>query len=128
MFFSLSAAVMSLTSLLPLAGACFAVATRLYVSSDIGTITTLDFCQENRTIEAVSVDHGAPFNPSFLLLNKPKGVVYLVEEGYNIPNAYISTYKTSDSGNLTQLDRHSTIGGPVHQTVYNGGRALAVAH
>ncbi len=119
---------MFLSSVLPFVGV--AAAAHLYVSSYIGTITTLDLTYRNHAWElsTLAVDHSAPKNTSFLLLHKPKNVVYCVEEGFNLPNGYISTYKTSPSGQLTQIDRHATLGGPVHQVAYNGGRALAVAH
>lgn len=116
------------STIISLVGVCSVVATHLYVSSYIGTITTLEYSQRKGTLETIFVDNGAPKNTSFLLLNKPKDVLYVVEEGFDLPNGYVSTYKTSHSGKLTQLDRHSTIGGPVHQVVYNNGKALAVAH
>ena len=126
-FFSLQA-VMFVNSLIPFASV--AAAAHLYVSSYIGTITTLDIAFRNHAYElsTLSVDHAAPANTSFLLLHPPKNVVYCVEEGFGLPNGYISTYKTSRSGKLTQIDRHATLGGPVHQVAYNGGKALAVAH
>jgi hypothetical protein len=63
------------------------------------------------------------------LLNKPKGLLYSVEEGADEHQiGFLSTYKTSASGVLTQINRQSTVGGPVHQAMYNSGKAMAIPH
>lgn len=56
------------------------------------------------------------------------GIIYGLDEGLTGPNGSISSYKTSESGELTQIDRHVTLGGPVSSIVYNGGKGIAVAH
>ena len=105
------------------------VATNLYVSSYSGTITSLQLGQNangSYSLKTVAVNNGSEPNPSWL--TKYKGVVYCADEGLTVPNGSLASYKTSDSGILTQLDRHTVISGPVSSTVYNGGKALAVAH
>lgn len=105
-------------------------ATFLYVSSYLGTITTLELEKEDNgySLEAIAVDFKAPQNTSFLVLNRRKSVVYSVEEGLDVKDGYLATYETTSWGALHQIDRHVTLNGPVHQVVYNHGKALAVAH
>jgi 6-phosphogluconolactonase (cycloisomerase 2 family) len=107
-----------------------ATATHLYVSSFTGAITTLELSRENGySLKAVAVDHSAPLNTTWLLLNKPKGLLYSLEEGSDGHQiGFLATYKTSASGVLTQINRQSTVGGPVHQALYNSGKAMAVPH
>lgn len=108
------------------------IATQLYVSSYIGTITTLDLHQiggKNKfELTTLAVDHTAPQNTSFLLFDKDRDVIYCTEEGFDVPNGFVSSYKTSSKGALKQISRIPTIIGDVHQALYNGGKSLAVAH
>lgn len=108
-----------------------AVATNLYVSSYSGAITTLQLNRHadgTHALRSVAVNTGSAPSPSWLTLNEDKGVVYCLDEGLTSPNGSIASYTTSSSGDLRQIDRHSIISGPVSSVVYNGGKALAVAH
>lgn len=119
-------------SRIPLSGlVTSAAATNLYVSSYIGTITTLQLSQcanGSYTLTSVAVNNGSAPSPSWLTLDGDNGVVYCLDEGLTTPNGSIASYATSPSGELTQIDRHTVISGPVSSVVYNGGKALAAAH
>jgi len=107
------------------------VATNLYVSSYAGTVTSLALTQSSNgsyDLKAVSVNNGSTDNPSWLTKDENNGIIYLVNEGLTVPNGSIVAFKTSSNGELTEIDRHETISGPVSSIVYNGGKALAVAH
>lgn len=107
------------------------LATNLYVSSYAGTITSLQLNQERNgaySLTQIAVNNGSYPNPSWLTKDEYNDVVYCVDEGLTVPNGSLASYKTSRSGELTQIDRHTVISGPVHSVVYNGGSALAVAH
>lgn len=109
----------------------FAVATNLYVSSYIGTITSLRLTERSNgsySLRQVAVNKGSEPNPSWLTKDHYNNFIYCADEGLTVPNGSLASYKTSHSGKLTQIDRHSSISGPVSSTVYNGGQALAVAH
>jgi hypothetical protein len=117
---------------LPLDGLVFSsVVANLYVSSYAGTITSLQLSRNDKalySLNAVSFSTGSEPNPSWLTLDETHGVVYCVDEGLSVPNGSISSYKTSASGKLTPIDHHSVVRGPVSSVLYNGGKALAVAH
>ena len=107
------------------------LATNLYVSSYAGTITSLQLNQERDgafSLTEVAVNNGSYPNPSWLTKDEHNAVVYCVDEGLTVPNGSLASYKTSKSGELTEIDRHSVINGPVSSVVYNGGKALALAH
>ena len=119
----------SLVALLPLSSP--ALATFLYVSSYSGTITTLSLNQNHNgtySLTQVAVNTGSAPNPSFLTLDKTKGVVYCVDEGLSVPNGTLALYATSRVGALTQVSHQVTLGGPVHSTTYNNDSALVAAH
>jgi hypothetical protein len=117
---------------LPLSGlVTSAVATNLYVSSYIGTITSLQLIPSpdgSYSLRQVAINNGSEPNPSWLTKDHYNDVIYCVDEGLTVPNGSLSSYKTSRSGVLSQIDRHTVISGPVNSVVYNDGKALAVAH
>ena len=122
-----------LKSLIPIAGLFSTViATQLYVSAFSGTITVLDLHKQggknNFELSTLTVDHTAPRNTSFLLFDEEKDILYSTEEGADVPNGFVSSYKTSSSGALEQISRIPNINGDVHQALYNGGKSLAVPH
>lgn len=123
---------MHLSHLLPIGSLVSAgLATNLYVSSYAGTITSLQLNRErdgSYSLLAVDVNYGSAPNASWLTKDEYNDVVYCVDEGLDVTNGSLASYKTSKSGKLTQIDRHTVISGPVHSVVYNDGKALAVAH
>jgi hypothetical protein len=117
---------------LPLSGlVTSAAAVNLYVSSYAGTITSLQLNQASNgsySLTQVAVNDGSAPNPSWLTKDECNGVVYCADEGLTVPNGTLASYKTSASGELSHIDHHSVISGPVSSVVYNGGKGLAVAH
>ncbi|TVY60807.1 putative 6-phosphogluconolactonase [Lachnellula suecica] len=107
-------------------------AVNLYVSSyTYGEITSLKLSKSangSYTLTTVATNNGSSPSPTWLEKDKYKDIVYGLDEGFTSPNGSLSSYKTSSSGVLTQIDRHLTLGGPVSSIVYNGGKGLAVAH
>jgi 6-phosphogluconolactonase (cycloisomerase 2 family) len=121
------------SSLLMLLGSLVgsALATNLYVSSYAETITSLELGRKSDgkySLVQTSVNDGSKPNPSWLTKDKYNNVIYCVDEQFSGSNGSLASYRTSSSGNLTQIDRQSVIPGPVHSAVYNGGKALALAH
>lgn len=107
------------------------VSTNLYVSSYIGTITSLQLTQSingSYALNILSVTNGSEPNPSWLTLDQTSGLLYCTDEGLSTPNGSLASYSASHSGKLSQIDRRSVISGPVSSVVYNSGNALAVAH
>lgn len=106
-------------------------ATNLYVSSYSGNITTLKLSRDSYgsySLSATAVNEGCSPSASWLTKDEGNGIVYCVDEGFTSPNGTISSFSTSPAGDLTQLDHHLTLGGPVSSVVYNGGEGVAVAH
>lgn len=107
------------------------VATNLYVSSYLGNVTTLHLSKSAEgaySLESASVNNECGPSPSWLTRNENNGVIYCLDENWAGPNGTVFTYKASESGELTQVDKHVTLGGPVSGVVYNKGKAYAVAH
>lgn len=117
---------------LPLSGlAASTAAVNLYVSSyTFGNITSLRLTKahETYTLTTLAGNTGSAPNPTWLEKDTLNDVIYGVDEGLTVPNGSISSYKNSATGVLTQIDRHSTLSGPVASIIYNGGKALAMAH
>jgi 6-phosphogluconolactonase (cycloisomerase 2 family) len=117
---------------LPLSGLVTSAAgINLYVSSYAGTITSLQLNQDSNgsySLGQVAVNEDSAPNPSWLTKDEFNDVIYCVDEGLTVPNGSLASYRTSPSGKLTQIDRHSVISGPVSSVVYNGGKGLALAH
>ncbi|KUJ16153.1 YkgB protein [Mollisia scopiformis] len=107
-----------------------AAATNLWVSSYGGNITSVQLSQSpNGTYSLKQTSfNDESSDPSWLTKDQYNDIVYCVDEGFDSPNGTISSYKTSPSGELTLIDRHITISGPVASVPYNGGKALVVAH
>jgi hypothetical protein len=103
----------------------------LYVSSYIGTITTLQLSHNSNgsySLNTIAVNDGSAPNPAWLTKDEYNNFIYCVDEGLSAPKGSLASYKASEEGKLTQMDRHSVIKGPVSSVVFNGGKALAVAH
>lgn len=119
-------------SLSPISGLVTStLATNLYVSSYIGTITSLKLsCSANGSysLTQVAVNNGSAPSPSWLTKDVDNGVVYCLDEGLTTVNGSIASYNTSSSGELNLIDRNVVISGPVSSVVFNGGKALAAAH
>lgn len=119
-------------SLSPISGLVTStLATNLYVSSYIGTITSLKLsCAANGSysLTQVAVNNGSAPSPSWLTKDEDNGVVYCLDEGLTTVNGSIASYNTSSSGELNLIDRNVVISGPVSSVVFNGGKALAAAH
>lgn len=105
----------------------------LYVSSLTGTISTLALTlslveTKKAKLEVVASDAGCGLNATWLTLDYPKSILYCLDEAYDQPNGSLSSYKIESDGNLVQLDKVLTLGGPVSSVIYgHGGRGLAVA-
>ena len=108
-------------------------ATNLYVSSYNGTITTLGLTSQNGSYQLQSLykNTGCAPNPSWLNLDQPRGYLYCQDEGLTVANGSLSSFAVAKDGNLTLVDKASTITGPVNSVIYgnrNGLRALALPH
>lgn len=111
--------------------AATATATNLYVSSYIGTITSLSLTVSNDgtySLEQLAVNNGSAPSPSFLLLNTETNILYATDENESGGNGSIAAYTTYSNGTLSRIDRHEALPGAVHLAFYNDRKNLVLAH
>ena len=122
-----------LTALVLCAGATLGAATNLFVSSYAGNITTLSLTENcgKYNLAKTFYNSGCSPNPSWLTLDAHRGTLYCLDEGLTVPNGSLSSYLVNADGSLKQVQKASTISGPVSGVIYGnpaGQRAIALAH
>lgn len=122
-----------ISSVLLAAAATLCRATNLYVASYAGNITTLELTSQNGSYQLQSKyeNDGCAPNPSWLTLDQSRGYLYCQDEGLTVANGSLSSFSVAHDGQLTLVDKASTISGPVNSVIYgnrNGLRSLALAH
>ena len=109
-------------------------ASKLFVSSYTGNITTLDLTERNgiRKLSQIQVNHDCAPNASWLYLDSEHENLYCVDENFVGTNGSLHSFKLDKkSGALTHLKRSVIPLAPVHSTIYtspNGKQLLAIAH
>lgn len=106
-------------------------AVNLYVTSYAGNLTSLALVQNPD--QSYSLSQTATFNtstnaPSWLTLNRQNNVLYYVDEAVNATNGTLISYKTSFTGQLTEIQRVEALQGGVYATFFGSGSAIAVPH
>ncbi|KAF4547983.1 Lactonase-like protein 1 [Elsinoe fawcettii] len=108
-----------------------ASAVNLYASSYAGTITSLALNKAyngSYSLQATSNIGGCGVDPAWITLDSEAGLLYCSDEAINDRNSVISSYSTSESGELTQIATVGTIYGPVSSILYANKTAIAQAH
>lgn len=112
-----------------------AAATRLFVTSYAGTLTTLDLSKSptGYDVHSVASTNSCSPSPSWLTLDKPNKLLYCIDEntsqGYPDGHGSVNSYLINDNGTLSQTARVSTSAGPVSGVLYGDETpALALAH
>jgi hypothetical protein len=110
-----------------------ALTTNLFVSSYIGTITTLQLSQYTNgsySLKSLSVNNETTDNPAWLMKDPYNQVLYCANEFLSdtVSDGSISAYKIGDGGVLTLLEKQETVNGPVNTVLFNGGKNMAAAH
>jgi 6-phosphogluconolactonase (cycloisomerase 2 family) len=108
-------------------------ATKLYVSSYTGNITTLDLKHSN---DKYSLDHvdtvgGCGANASWLQFDPKRENLYCLDEGIVAANGSLNSYKVDASGALKPNNHLLTPLAPVNSVIYtspNGTQLMVVAH
>ncbi|KAI1201434.1 putative isomerase YbhE [Nemania serpens] len=127
-----SAASMWTSVLFPAAAGLLAgstSATRLYVTSYAGTVTTLNLVEgATAKLETVASTTACGANPSWLTLDYSKSLLYCLDEAWGQSNGAITSFYTRANGSLTPLATAELVAGPVSIAEFGvGGSALAVA-
>lgn len=111
-----------------------ASATKLYVSSYTGIITTLDLTQTNGAyhLAQLETNNACQANASWLHLDAANHNLYCVDEGMTSLNGSLNSFKLDpQTGALSLVNRTVTLPAPVHSNLYtspNGTQLLIVAH
>ncbi|GAB7353491.1 hypothetical protein MBLNU459_g3941t2 [Dothideomycetes sp. NU459] len=89
-------------------------ATNLFVSSYAGNITSLSLTERNGsyTLAKTYTNLGCAPSPSWLTLDASHGTLYCLDEGLTTPNGSLSSYTIAADGELTLVNRATTISGP----------------
>lgn len=106
-------------------------ATNLWVSSYSGTVTTLQLNALSSgaySLTTTATNTGCGGSPSWLTKNDQYDVLHCVDEGMTTRNGSVSSFQIGSTGALTSITKHDSLPGGVASTIYNGGKALAVAH
>lgn len=106
------------------------VGTRLFISSYLGNVTTVDIAKlrdGNYSMEIIAETSGCTESPSWLTYDPLKSIVYCSDEGLTTPNGTLSSFKAKKDGTLAQLDKIETITGGVKNEIYGDDSSLAVA-
>jgi 6-phosphogluconolactonase (cycloisomerase 2 family) len=111
-------------------------AVNLYVASysgnaTAGNITSLSLAQKSDSTYSLTQTHTvntSTNSPSWLTLNRFNNVLYLIDEALSTPNGTLVAYKTSHTGELTEVSRTEAQVGGVHGVIFGSGQALAIPH
>ncbi|KAI4157019.1 MAG: hypothetical protein L6R39_000835 [Caloplaca ligustica] len=112
-------------------------ATRLYVSSYAGNITTLDLSavgNSNYYLAKLDTNNGCAPNASWLQIDVKHRNLFCLDEGFPVPNGSLTSFKikNDDTGKTLAPVMHNSIpGSPVNSAIFhgaNGTQVLAVAH
>lgn len=104
-------------------------ATRLYVTSYAGTVTTLDLVEgATAKLETVASTTACGANPSWLTLDYSKSLLYCLDEAWGQSTGAITSFSTRANGSLTTLATAELVAGPVNIAEFGvGGSGLAIA-
>jgi 6-phosphogluconolactonase (cycloisomerase 2 family) len=109
-------------------------ATRLFVASYAGTITTINVSkdhssgyslQETTSTLACALP-GSP--PSWIVLDKKGETLYCTNPGQDLPNGKLFSLDVEKNGSLTPLNSIDTPLSAAYAAIYNNNNALAVAY
>lgn len=110
------------------------VATKLYVASYGGEITSLSLTQHvqgSYNLHKIASTDACASNPSWLTLDKSGDILYCIGEGLASLTGSLTSFKTDSNGSLSKIAEADTILGGVSAVRYGLGgdsSALAIAH
>ncbi|KAI0197550.1 Lactonase, 7-bladed beta-propeller-domain-containing protein [Astrocystis sublimbata] len=101
-------------------------ATRFFVTSYAGTITTLDLVEGK--LETVTSTTACGAKPSWLDLDYSNSLIYCLDEAWDEPTGAITSFSIDKNGSLTDLESASLVGGPVSIAEFGAdNKGLAIA-
>ena len=103
----------------------------LFVASYNGTISTLEFSRDasnNYSLCIVTSTTICGPNPSWITLDRTRGVLYCSEPGMKTGAGTLYSLSVQPDGSLVILDSLPTPIGAAHSALYSDNQALAVAY
>ncbi|KAL4930276.1 Lactonase, 7-bladed beta-propeller-domain-containing protein [Aspergillus undulatus] len=112
-----------------------AIASRLYAASYDGEVTELGFSESGTNSRLTSLSQTAECgtSPSWLMQDEDNDILYCLDEGVDLPNGTLTSFKSTSNSSFAKVDQHQTISGPVSSAFYTPANApnrhfFAVAH
>lgn len=107
-------------------------ASKLYAASYAGAVTTLELGRSDAGYELKTISDTTDCgpNPSWLMLNDNKSLLFCLDEGLNGPNGTLTSFEVGSDGSLSKVHQLQTVLGPVQSHLYTAGdhTFFAVAH
>ncbi|OGM45639.1 hypothetical protein ABOM_006222 [Aspergillus bombycis] len=107
-------------------------ASKLYTASYAGAVTTLELGRSDSGYELTTISSTTDCgpNPSWLMLNADKSLLFCLDEGLNGPNGTLTSFEVDSDGSLSKIHQSETVLGPVQSHLYSAGNRtfFAVAH
>ncbi|KAK4454344.1 Lactonase, 7-bladed beta-propeller-domain-containing protein [Podospora aff. communis PSN243] len=108
-------------------------ASLVHITSYAGSLTTLNLTlgsgseiTTQSSLQSITATAECGANPGWLSL--VGDILYCLDEAFGQPNGTLASFRVAPNGDLTLLNKASTIAGPVSAVVYGqGGRGLAIA-
>jgi 6-phosphogluconolactonase (cycloisomerase 2 family) len=109
-------------------------AVNLYVASYsggtwAGNITTMSLTQKpdsSYSLTQISTVNTSTNSPSWITLDRQNNVLYLIDEAVNVSTGTLVSYRTSYTGQLTEIKREQAVEGGVYGAFFANGKALAI--
>lgn len=123
--------IMILSTFLLLLTTSSSLASRLFVASYSGTVSTLSLHEGHAGSDSLSLIATSTFctpNSSWLTLDRQRDILYCSGRGLTSLNGSLNSLKVQPDGRLVPLDRVLTPIGAVSSVLYADGSALAVAY
>jgi 6-phosphogluconolactonase (cycloisomerase 2 family) len=105
-------------------------ATRLYVASYGGSITSLNYLGRNfNSTPVVSQNSDCGPSPSWLVWEDDRRVLHCLDEGIDRPSGSLVSYSVDMNGLLVKLGKTSVPPNPVHGSLLGANKtAMVVSH
>lgn len=107
-------------------------ASKLYTASYTGAVSTLELGRSDSGYELTTISNTTDCgpNPSWLMLNDDKSLLFCLDEGLNGPNGTLTSFEVDSDGSLSKIHQLKTVLGPVQSHLYTAQNRtfFAVAH
>ncbi|KAF7903858.1 hypothetical protein EAF00_001193 [Botryotinia globosa] len=107
------------------------LASRLFVASYAGTVTTLSLDEDANgaySFGVIATSTACAANSSWITLDSSRDILFCADRGLTASNGTLNSLKIQDDGSLVALDRVETPVGAAATVLYANNTALALAY